>query len=152
VPRRHPFLRFGLVVVGLAIAGAGFAGCSSPTQSSPLDSLTGTWNGSASDSSGPGQITWQIAQTASSFSGTMTIFDTNSGYGGGGSVSGTVAGASVHFSMRVAPGGFEAPYASCTSDVSGDALITTPSMTGTYSGSSSCGGAITAGQLTLTKQ
>lgn len=124
----------------------------SPTPPSPAVDLTGAWAGSASDSSGPGQMSWQLTQTDTSFSGTMTMTDAGTGVMGQGSVSGTVSGASIHFSIRVAAGGFPSPYESCTADVTGDGQASSSTITGTYSGSNSCSGAIASGQLTLNKQ
>jgi hypothetical protein len=95
---------------------------------------------------------WQVTQADTSFSGTVTLMDTSTGFTGRGSVSGTVSGSSIHFSITVPAGGFEGPLASCTASVSGDAQASSSSITGTYSGSNSCSGTITSGQLTLTKQ
>jgi hypothetical protein len=36
--------------------------------------------------------------------------------------------------------------------VSGDATASTSSITGSYSGTNTCGGAVSSGQLTLSKQ
>ena len=113
--------------------------------------LAGTWSGSASDSSGPGQMKWQLTQADTSFSGTVTMTDASTGVTGGGSVSGTVSGSSINFSISVPAGGFDSPYASCTAELSGDGQITA-SITATFAGSNSCTGAITSGQLTLNKQ
>ena len=123
----------------------------SPSASGPV-SLSGTWIGSASDSSGPGQMSWQVTQAGGSFSGTATLTDTATGLGGRGSVSGTVSNSSIHFSISIPAGGFDSPYAACTANVSGDGQASTSSITGTYSGSNSCAGIITSGQLTLNKQ
>ena len=121
---------------------------SSPTGSS----LTGTWRGTASDSSGPGQMTWQITQSGASVSGTLTMTDTATNVTGRGSVMGTVSGSSVTFTMSVPAGGFDAPHGACTAQVSGEAQLASSTLTGSYSGSSSCAGTIASGQLTLDKQ
>jgi hypothetical protein len=130
--------------------------CATPTQPAPTGSsvvnLTGNWGGSVSDSSGPGQMSWQLTQTDTSFSGTMTMTDASTGVTGQGSVSGTVSGGSFHFSISVRAGGFSSPYASCTADASGDGQAASATITGTYSGSNSCSGAIASGQLTMQKQ
>ena len=137
-----------------ACGGSGDGSFPSPTQpsASAPDSLIGTWNGSASDSSGPGQMSWQITQAGMSFAGTVAMTDSGTSLGGRGSVSGTVSNGSIHFSISVPAGGFDSPYAPCTADVSGDGQASTSSITGTYSGSNSCVGAITSGQLTLNRQ
>ena len=144
----------GLIVASLACRG----GSSTPTQPSGASSsnVTGTWSGSASDSSGPGQMTWQITQSGSSFSGpltmTMTTADTLMVVTARGTVSGTLSGASIQFSIAVLAGGFDSPFSACTANVSGSGSTSSTEITGTYTGSSSCGGAITSGQLALNKQ
>jgi hypothetical protein len=97
-------------------------------------------------------MTWQLTQSGSSFSGTMTMTDTSTNVTGRGTVSGSVSGSSVQFSVSVLAGGFDSPYNTCSASVSGTASISSSSMTGTYDGSSSCTGAISSGQLTLQKQ
>jgi hypothetical protein len=71
-------------------------------------------------------------------------------------VSGTVSGSTLHFTMTIPAGGFDAPFAGCSSTLTGDALLiaSTPAALGaTYSGSAagSCAASITAGQFTLSK-
>jgi hypothetical protein len=97
-------------------------------------------------------MTWDLAQTGASISGTLTMKDTATGYGARGSVSGTVSGSTVTFSLRVSPGGADGPWTECTVDVTGDLEATASSMTGEYSGSNSCSGPITSGRLTLQKR
>jgi hypothetical protein len=144
-----------LALVSAAACG-GSDGASSASLTQPsvslADGLTGTWSGSASDSSGPGRMSWQITQTGTSFSGTATLTDSGTALGGRGSVSGTVSNGSIHFSITIPAGGFDSPYASCAGEVSGDGQSSTASIAGTYSGSNSCTGAITSGQLTLNRQ
>ena len=146
-------------VAGFACGGGGGSSTSSPTQpSTPTSStnITGTWNGSAYDSagnaSGPGSMTWQVTQTGASFSGTMTVTDIGTNVTGRGTVSGSVSGTSIQFSMAVPAGGFDSPYGSCTANVTGAGVAATTSINGNYTGSSSCAGAIGSGLLTLIKQ
>jgi hypothetical protein len=63
-----------------------------------------------------------------------------------------VSGATIQFSLSVLAGGFDSPYASCTVTISGSGSVSSTAINGTYAGSSSCGGAISSGQLTLNKQ
>ncbi len=97
-------------------------------------------------------MSWQITQTGASFSGTMTMIDTGTRVTGRGTVSGTVSGSSIQFSIAVPAGGFDSPYASCTANVSGTGAVAATSINGNYAGSSSCSGAISSGQFTLNKQ
>jgi hypothetical protein len=141
------------LVASALVSGMACSGSEMPTPPPPSTvNLAGAWAGSASDSSGPGQMSWKITQTDTSFSGTMTMTDTSTGVSGQGSVSGTVSGASLHFSITVPAGGFASPYVSCTADASGDGQLSSATITGTYSGSNSCSGTIASGQLTLSKQ
>ena len=140
--------------IGLALATA-ISGCDSKAPSAPTPPpavvLSGTWSGSGSDSSGPGQITWQLTQTDSSFAGTLTMVDTATKVTGRGSVTGTLAQSSIHFSMSVPAGGFDPPYESCSSAVSGDGLVSGSSVQGSYSGVNSCTGTGLSGQIALTR-
>jgi hypothetical protein len=134
--------------------GATGVACGSPTQPNPAPSqmnLAGTWSGPASDSSGSGQMTWQISQTASVISGTLTMTDAATNITGHGSINGSLSGSLVHFVITVPMGGFDGAFGSCSATVTGDMQASASSMTGTYTGTNSCSGAITAGQVTLTK-
>jgi hypothetical protein len=96
-------------------------------------------------------MTWQLEQSGASVSGSLTMTDSTTGISGQGTVSGTLSGATLNFTLRVPAGGFGGSWASCTVDVTGSAQVGGSSMTGTYTGSNSCSGSIQAGQLTLTK-
>jgi hypothetical protein len=143
-----------LLLALIALASALSACGRSPSMTQPSEDvdLAGTWSGSASDSSGPGEMAWQLTQTGASFSGTLTMTDAASGYRGRGSVSGTVSGSTIRFSMSVPAGGFDDPWTGCSAEVTGEGTATSSSLTAGYSGSNSCTGAITSGQLTLNKQ
>jgi hypothetical protein len=96
-------------------------------------------------------MTWQIVHTGSSVSGTLTMSDTATRKTGRGSVSGTLAGTAIRFTIAVPAGGFDSPYDSCSTDAAGDGQASASSITGTYSGTNSCTGIIASGQLTLAK-
>jgi hypothetical protein len=144
------------VVSSVACGGGGSSSATqpspTPTPGSPPVNVSGTWQGTASDSSGPGRMSWQVTQSDTAISGTVTLTDTSSGAGGRGSLSGTVSGSTLRFTLAIPAGGFDAPYASCSATVSGDATASTSSITGSYSGTNTCGGAVSSGQLTLSKQ
>ncbi len=147
-------LRFLLVLFGVGLI---YLGCSSASNPIPAPSepavlnVAGTWTGSASDSSGPGSMTWIVSQSGTALTGTVTATDTTTNLNGRGSLTGTVSSSSIHFTITVPAGGVDAPFADCTADISGDAQVSSASMTGTYSGVNSCMGAITAGQIGLTR-
>jgi hypothetical protein len=144
--------RVRLFEVVLAIALSALSACGSPTEPQHAEGdIAGLWTGSAIDSSGAGQMTWQIVQTGASFSGAITMTDTASNVRGRGSVAGTVDGSSLHFSISIPVGGFDSPFASCSTDVSGDATSSASLITGAYSGLNSCSGAVTSGQISLSR-
>lgn len=97
-------------------------------------------------------MSWQISQSDTTVSGTVTMTDTSTGVSGRGTIAGSVSSSSLHFSVSIPAGGFDSPYASCAATISGDGQASAASITGTYTGSNSCSGSISAGQLTLSKQ
>lgn len=139
------------VAIGTFLGAA--CGTEIATEPSPVATgLTGTWTGQTADSSGPGNITCQITQSGASFSGSLTISDPGTGYSARGAIAGTVSASSVQFSMHIPAGGFDKPYSACTADLTGEGSSSASAMTGTYSGTNSCTGPITGGQLSLGRQ
>jgi hypothetical protein len=94
-----------------------------------------------------------VRQSGTSVTGTLTLRDTRSGIAGQGTVSGSLTGSTLSFTMSIPAGGFPSPYSSCTATLSGTANnVTSAAIAGSYSGNNSCGGAVTGGTLSLTKQ
>ena len=151
---RTPLLVCALLVADACAGGdSGSSGSPSPGAPSGTQStLSGTWTGNASDSSGSGVISWQLSESGTSFSGSATIGDTRTGVNGRGSISGTVSGgASITFSISIPAGGFDNPFGSCSANLSGTGQASSSSITGTYSGANSCSGDVGSGQFTVTK-
>jgi hypothetical protein len=117
----------------------------------PSVSVAGIWSGSASDSSGPGQMTWRLEDSSGSVTGTFTMTDTATGSVGQGTVTGTMSGSTFTFTLRVPAGGFTDPWGACTAEVSGSAQVANTSMQGSYKGNNSCSGVVSSGEFTLTK-
>ena len=154
-----------VVRAATAVAVIALAGCSksdpggtTPSPTTPAN-IAGTWSGPASDSSGTGTMTWTVTQAGRTISGPLAIVasvaaDVN--VAGAGTLSGTVTGNSIAFTLTIPAGGFGPPYSSCTSTSSGTATVAgnaiSGSYTGTVSGATNCSGAIGAGQLNLNKQ
>ena len=140
-----------------------------PTVSTPngTSTVTGTWVGTAADSSGGmmgmpsgamgmgmpgnslGNMTWQMTQTGSTFTGTVSF----AGYRGTSSMlmSGSLNGKSGTFTMTMPNGSM--PTAGCSGQVTGtfdmdDMMV---KMTGSYTGSATCSGPFSNGQMTMTK-
>lgn len=115
--------------------------------------VAGSWAGTATDSSGPGQISWVITQSGTSFSGTVKVIDTGSGIRMTGTVSGTVSGSTLSFGISVPPGGInDVRWAHCSVSMTGTASVSGSSLSGNYSGTNSCSGGVSYGTLTLRKQ
>jgi hypothetical protein len=135
---------FGLLAGTLALAG-----CSgSPTGPGSID-LTGQWAGSASDTTGFGDMVWQVSQSGGTFTGVAEITDRTVNITARGTVSGSILQGSVQFILVIPSGGFDAPFETCSTTVSGDATAGSTSLTGTYAGTSTCGGKVYSGQLAL---
>src|SRR6187402_1465126 len=148
-----PTSAFALVAGLAACSGGGSSSPSAPSTPSPSTvSVSGGWSGTATDSSGPGRMTWQLAQSGSTLTGTLTMTDDATGVTGRGSVAGTVTGATIQFSVNVLAGGFDGDYAACTAAVSGSGSASATAITASYTGSNSCNGAVASGQLNLSKQ
>lgn len=97
-----------------------------------------------------GNLTWQMTQTGSTFTGTVGF----AGYHGSTSmsVSGAMNGKSGTFTMTMPVGSM--PTAGCSGQLSGtfdmdDMMV---KMTGVYTGSATCSGPFNNGQMTMTRQ
>jgi hypothetical protein len=97
-------------------------------------------------------MTWTLTQSGTSFSGSLSMTDNGSGVRGAGTVSGTVSGNSISFTVAVPAGGFGAPYAACTASANGQGTVSGSSLSGSYTGTNSCSGAVASGTVTLSKQ
>jgi len=138
---------------------------SSPTGTS---TVSGTWVGSAADSSGTtmgmsmgsmgmgmpggsmGNMTWQMTQTGSTFTGTVSFAN----YHGNSpmQVSGTMNGKTGTFTMTMPTGTM--PMSGCSGQATGtfdmdDMMV---KMTGSYTGSTTCTGPFDHGQMTMIRQ
>ena len=152
-------MRF-LVAIGLVAALTATAcggGTSSPTSPGVSASMTGTWLGSASDSTGSmmgaglsasmmGNTTWNITQTGSTFSGTMQF----PGYQGGTmTVSGIMTGNTGTFTMTIPAGSMMTGVCSATSTGTFDMDDMRTQLHAIYAGTNSCAGPFNSGQMSL---
>lgn len=144
---RRPF-RTTIVIVLLSLW---TAGCSRAVTApgAVLPELTGSWAGSASDTTGFGEFLWQVTQTGGTFNGRIEITDRSAGITGRGTVQGSVVESTLQFTITIPAGGFDEPFDSCVTTVSGEASAASTSISGTYAGTSSCAGKIYAGQFVL---
>lgn len=152
-------MRHALAVAALVT----LAACGSPSKPSPPDppdtpktpetpiDLTGTWSGTASDSSGPGTTTWVLTKTATGAAGTATTRSPLGTVVLTGTVSLEQTGTSATWRLDIPAGGVsELP--ACTVTVTGTATIAATTITGTYNGTGSCSAPFTDGTVSLTKQ
>ena len=145
--------------MGAAACGGGTMAPSMPTAPSSTTSttMTGTWVGTASDSSGsmmgagltPAMMNnaqWSITQTGNTFSGTMQF----PGYMRGTmTVNGTINGHSGTFTMTIPSGSMM--MAGCTATATGtfDMDDMMSQFLGAYSGMNNCAGAFDHGQMLM---
>ncbi|MGE5246498.1 MAG: hypothetical protein ACM3SQ_19910 [Betaproteobacteria bacterium] len=136
-----------------------------PSAPSPATSLTGTWVGTAADSSGSmmgagmsasmmNAMTWQITETGNTFTGTMQF----PGYGGMGmgqgrmTVSGTINGTTATFTMTMPDGSMMSGVCSAVATGTFDFDDLMDQMHGSYSGSNTCTGSFGQGQVSMMRR
>ena len=117
----------------------------------PAPSLTGTYSGAASDSSGSGTMTWSLTQVGANVSGAIvlktprgsTIFD--------GTISGTLSSSTLLFTIAVPVGGITG-LPNCSVNVVGAAnTVSNSAISGTYSGTNTCTPPFTNGIFSLVR-
>ncbi len=150
-------LNVGVVIVAVVLGSACGGSSTSPSgapaaPSTPSVTLSGTFSGPASDSSGPGTMTWRLTQAGTAVSGTMTAMTPLGTVVFRGNISGTISGTTLTFTIIVPPGGVSA-IPSCAINISGTASgITATTLAGTYSGTSTCSPPFNNGEFNLIKQ
>ena len=130
---------------------------SSPTSPAAAGTMTGTWVGSASDSTGSmmgagasasmmGNTTWTLTQTGTTFAGTMQF----PGYPGGTMmVSGNTATRSGTFTMTIPAGSMMTGACAATATGTFDMDDMMTQLHATYTGTNSCGGPFDRGQMSM---
>lgn len=148
------------LLLSVAVAQCGGSGPSSPSSSS---SLNGTFQGLASDSSGRLDfLALTLTQSGSSVSG-QAVADKGVATPTGnttrvwfrGSLSGSFSGSTLTFTISVPAGGV-ADFPSCTITLNGSAERQTfgtgpTALNGTYSGTTSCVGALSNGRFFVSR-
>ncbi len=152
-----------VALLGLLTAACG-GSSTAPTNPSPAVTLTGSWSGTATDSTtaalgtggmmgqaGMGTMTWQLTQNGANVTGTMG-FSGMSSSGMRGTLSGTMSGQDMTFTMDLPAGsmmsGTCSAHSTGTAHMDGAAMT----MTGGYSGTNSCTGSFTGGQMTMSRR
>lgn len=95
-------------------------------------------------------MAWQLTQSGDAVTGSVAIADAFGVIVARGTMSGTLSGSSLSFSITIPAGGFTGDP-SCAASATGAASVTPSSLAGSYNGTS-CTGAFAAGTLTLSKQ
>jgi peroxiredoxin len=123
------------------------------TSSAPdIPMISGAWSGNGTDSSGPGEISWDVTlQDGARVSGSFKGRDPSSGLTFGGSLAGQLSSSKLNFTMTVPRGSMKRPYQNCEMTMTGIADVAGNEMRGTYEGSS-CGRPVRNGQLTLLRK
>jgi len=94
-----------------------------------------------------GKMTWQMTQNGANVTGDMEL----SGFKGTGrmTISGTITGQTMTFTMNIPAGGMPEP--GCAASGNGTAQMNGNTMTGTYSGANTCSGAFANGRVMLSR-
>ena len=157
------FKAFGTVaLLGLFTAACG-GSSTSPTAPASATAVTGTWSGTPIDSTtaalgaggmmgqaGMGSMSWQLTQSGSNVTGTMS-FSGMSSSSVRGTISGTMAGQDMTFTMDLPAGMMSG---TCSAHATGTAHMDSAAMTmtGGYSGTNSCAGSFNNGQMTMSRR
>jgi hypothetical protein len=128
-----------------------------PIPSAP--NVSGTWNGTGSDSFSPELVTWVLTQSGASVTGTaeFNAVDPSDGSCASchkikkGTFTGTLSGTMLSVVMRF-PAGGDVPTPICVADLSGTATVADRRITATYTGTDTCEGVFADGKIDLTRQ
>jgi thioredoxin-dependent peroxiredoxin len=118
------------------------------SQATEIPAIAGVWSGSGTDSSGPGEISWDIKQEGGRVAGRFKGKEPSSGLVFEGPIIGQLSSSKLTFTMTVERGTLPRPYQSCEIVLKGIADVSGIEIKGTYEGQS-CGRPVRNGQLTL---
>jgi hypothetical protein len=146
----HIALLASMLIVGCG--GTNSSSPAAPAAPAPTIDIGGVWSGTAADEGGPGTLTWQVTQSSNRISGTVSSEDRGTGLKSSGSLSGTLAGSSLTFTIAIPAGGYSGVNScnAATANLSGSATASAGTISGSYSGPV-CGGNVN-GTFELHKQ
>ena len=125
-----------------------------PTATPQQVDLSGTWNGDLTVSGAAARMTWTLSQTNTSVSGAVIVAEPNGIVLLNGSLSGTIAGSTLTYTIAIGAGAIPA-QPQCVGQLGGTmtATLGAPStLAGDYAvRSSSCTTGLTGGSLSLTR-
>jgi hypothetical protein len=132
-----------------------------PAAPSQIIDLSGSWNGSSTDSQGLTIVRWTITQNGSSVAGTVHTSAPDPSDGScnschrnkSGTFTGTVSGDVLTMTMQFAAGADGDPTPICSSTMTGTATsAASGQLGGTYTGSDTCEGSFLNGSLSMTRR
>ena len=151
----------------LVLAGCG-ASPAMPTTATPAPAapaapasvnMSGTWKGTGTDAQGPETFTWTVTQTGDRITGSAVLdaADCNDGTCGSchkqkqGTITGTLSDGALSLTLGFPPGGADlTPLCGLTMNAATSDL-SDGRINATYTGTTTCEGAITDGRLTVTR-
>jgi hypothetical protein len=139
----------------LSVAACTSSGTGPPSAPQPLN-LTGTWSGNIVLQGTATRMTWMLTQTNASVTGPVLVLLPNGTVLLNGTLSGTLSGSTLTYTIAVSPGGIPAVPA-CSGQLAGSAVWASganPTLTGSYAvTTATCSSAqIPSGNFTLTRQ
>ena len=127
----------------------GRSGGASPSQ---VVNLTGAWSGTATDPLGQVQMFWQLTQSGTSVTGTVSANTIVGVPLYAGTITASLTASTLTFRITV-PRGSIIELPDCSLTLTGSATdLQADSMAGTYTGEHSCFGTVQGGRFLLTKQ
>lgn len=140
-------LLFAPVITGLLVS------CDrSPSAPTGTD-ISGTWIGSVSDGHGTRQIRYDLTQTGSEISGTLTLQEPGQVLSLLGLVSGSMSRSTFTFKWTVPGAAGCSPFGpNCDLVAGGTSTVSGESINGSYSCSANCVDLLSSGTLSLTRQ
>jgi hypothetical protein len=155
IVRPHQSMRCYRILLLLAlVATAGCGSTESPSAPSSPVSFSGNWAGDLAFQGTTARMTWTLAQNGASVTGPVLIVLPSGVVLLNGTLSGTVSGSTLTYSIDVRAGGIPSEPG-CTGQLGGTAAIGAirSVLTGSYAVSSSpCATSLSNGAFTLTQQ
>jgi hypothetical protein len=135
----------------------GGSACTTTSTTAPESStvdLTGTWTGTLTVQGIPVLVKWTLSQTGANISGSALALLADGTVLTNGSLTGTMSGSTLTYTITVGPGGIPA-QPSCTGQLQGSLAVQlglTPIMNGSLSlVSATCTPPVSSGSLALSK-
>jgi hypothetical protein len=128
-------------------------GCGDKDTSPSAINVAGTWNGNLATLLGTARVTWVLTQAGNAVTGTASVVDPTAGPLFNGPLSGSVSGSTLTYNVTIAAGGVPL-VPGCSGRIDGTMAVNGSSMSGAFTGTSSCPSQLplTGGNLTMSKQ